>query len=201
MDLKEYIAIVRKNLKMFLGIIAVVVLATFAYFVFRPISYSTALMLNVAREGTQETADYKYDNFYRIQADDKFSETIVAWLASPAVESDIFSEAGIDTKKFTLSQLSKSFAAEKRSSQSIAVSFATKSPDQAKKIATAISDVIEKNIQSLNSEKERNEWFKIVSHDPVIIRDSFDPKIVFLASLVLGIFLAFWLVLTIHYLK
>jgi len=201
MDLKEYVLIMRNNIQLFLGIIAIVMLAVFAYFVFRPVIYTTSLMLNVAREGTQETSDYKYDNFYRIQADEKFSETIVEWVASPAVEADIFYQAGIDTKKFTLNQLSKSFKAEKRSAQIVAVSFATPNLEQAKKLSGAISDVLTKNIQSLNSEKERNEWFRIVSHEPVIVRDSFDPKTVFLASLALGIFLAFWLVLSIHYLK
>lgn len=201
MDLKEYILIIRNNTRMFGGIVVGVILLVFAYFVFRPVTYTTSLMLNVAREGTQETADYKYDNFYRIQADEKFSETIVEWVASPAVEEDIFLQAGIDTKQFTLNQLSKSFKAEKRSAQIVAVSFATPNLEQAKKLSVAISDVLTKNIQSLNSEKEKNEWFKIVSHEPVIVRDSFDPKIIFLAALVLGMFLAFWLVLSIHYLK
>lgn len=201
MDLKEYFAIMKKEWKMFVSIVSAVILATFAYFVFRPAAYTTALMLNVAREGTQETADYKYDNFYRIQADDKFSETIVAWLASPAVESDIFSQAGVDTAQFSLKDLSNSFKAEKKSSQLIAVSFSAPNTEQAKKISLAIPDVIAKNIQSLNSEKEKNEWFEIVSHNPIIVKDSFDVKMVLLASFIIGIFLAFWTVLSIHYLK
>jgi capsular polysaccharide biosynthesis protein len=201
MDLKEYLVIVKNNLKVFSGIIIVVVAIVFAYFWLRPVAYTASLMLNVAREGTQETADYKYDNFYRIQADEKFSETIVEWLASPAIESDVFSQAGLSTKNFTLKQLSKSFSAEKRSAQIVVVSFATPNAEQAGKISTAISTVLTKNIQSLNSEREKNEWFKIVSHDPITIKNSFDFKIVFLAALALGVFLAFWLVLSIHYLK
>lgn len=201
MDFKEYIQIIRKNINLFMAVIAVIVLGSFAVVFLRPIAYSTSLMLNIARNGSQETADYKYDDFYRIQADEKFAETVVQWMKSPAVIADVFAEAGIDANKLSLRQLAKSFKAEKLSSQIVAVSFATPNNEQAKKLSSAISKVIAKNIDSLNTNKKINGWFEISAHDPIIIKDSFSPLVVLLASLLAGIFVAFWTVLIIHYLK
>ena len=72
--------------------------------------------------------NYKYDNFYRLQADEKFAETLVEWLKSPRIEEKIFKEAGIDPSGYSLKKLAKSIKAEKMSSQVVAVSFS--SPDK-----------------------------------------------------------------------
>lgn len=201
MDLKEYIAIIRKHFNIFAGIIATVICVSFAVLILKPISYTASLTISIARDGTQETADYKFDDFYRIQADDKFAETIVQWLSSPAIEKDVFTSAGIDVSKFSLKQLSNSLKAEKLSSQVIEVSFVTSTVERARKISVATSEVISKNIATLNRDTENIGKFYIVAQDPVIVMNNFSPWIIFLAALAAGIFLAFWTVLIIHYLK
>ncbi len=200
MELKEYFAIIKNNLKLFLAIIILIIAGTFSYFVFRPISFSTSLVLNITRSGSQISEGYKYDNFYRLQADEKFAETIVQWLKSPRVAADINSEAGITVKNSSLRQLSKIFQAEKLSSQVVSVKFSESNKKTAEKVSLAVVKILEKNTAQLNEDQKENTWFEIKAHDPVIAENTFDPKIIFLASLAMGIFLGFWIVMLKHYL-
>jgi capsular polysaccharide biosynthesis protein len=201
MELKEYFLILKKNLNLFLLIIAAVIVIAFGYFYLRPVSYDTSLTLNISRIGTQETADYRYDDFYRIQADDKFAETVTQWIKSPRIVADIYTDAGINTGSFSLRQLSKSLSPEKLSSQIVSVSFS--SPDQktAKKVSKAVIKIVSDNTNSLNKDQNNKTWFKIVPSEPVTKKYHIGSTVLFLASLLLGIFLGFWIIMLRHYLK
>ncbi|HCP08487.1 MAG TPA: hypothetical protein DIT25_01670, partial [Candidatus Moranbacteria bacterium] len=155
MEIKEYVQIIKKQTGLFLAVIAAAVLASFAYFFLQPASYTASIMLDIARDGSQETEDYKFDDFYRIQADEKFGETVVQWLKDPGVSSEIISGSGFDVKNFSLRELSKSFKAERISPQTVAVSFSSPDPEQAARISASLVDVLEKKVGTLKGGDEK----------------------------------------------
>jgi len=201
MELKEYLNILKTNIKAFVLAVVLVVIAGITYSIFRPVSFDTSLTLNITRSGTQATADYKYDDFYRLQADEKFAETVVEWIKSPRTVSDIYASSDINASQFSLGKMEKSFRSEKLSSQIVSVKFSTDTPEKAKKISDSISKVIAKNIASLNLNQKEENWFEIIAQEPVIAQSRLDFWVVILAALALGIFLGFWTVLIIYYLK
>lgn len=201
MELKEYIKIIRNNAKLFWLIVIIVIAASFVYFYTRPVSYDTSLVLNITRGGTSTSADYNYGGFYRLQADEKFSETVVQWLKSPRVVSDIFQEAGLESQSMSMRNLAKAFNAEKMSSQVVSVSFSSESEKQAEKTAQAIAKIIFQNTQGLNKDQKEKDWFEIMALEPVIIKSQTSYSLVFAVSFLAGIFLAFWAVMIIHYFK
>jgi len=201
MELKEYIGIIKSNFKVFLWIIVLIVVGSFVYFSLKPVSYSTSLGINITRKGIQESAEYKYDDFYRLQADEKFAETIVEWLKSPRIVLDIYSKAEIDAKNLSLRKLSKILKPEKMSSQVVLVSFSAESPETAKKVSASIVKEISKNTENLNKDQQENTWFEIISSDPLIIKDFVSPLVLLIFSFLAGLFIAFWAVLIVHYLK
>ncbi len=201
MDLKEYFQIIKNNARVFWAVVLAVAAGSFAYFFLRPEAYAASLTLNITRKGSQETADYKFDDFYRLQADEKFAETVVEWLKSPRAVSDIYANAGFKTDQLTLRQMAKSFRAEKLSSQIVSVSFAAADFDSAKKISRAIVENVLKNTGDLDKNQKEKTWFEIAAREPVIVKESFNPALVLAFSLLAGIFLAFWAVMVIHYLK
>ena len=201
MELKEYIKIIKNNFKLFALVVVIVVAAGFAYFCTRPVSYDTSLVLNITRGGTPASTEYNYGGFYRLQADEKFAETVVRWLKSPRIVLDIFQEAGLDSKDLSVKKLSKIFKAEKMSSQIVSVSFSSKSDKQAMKTAQAISKAVLQNTQVLNKDQKERDWFEIVALEPVIIESRVSYVLVFAVSLLTGIFLAFWAVMITHYFK
>jgi len=201
MELKEYLKIIKRNIKLFISTILLIVITIFTYFLSRPISYDTSLTLNITRIGSQQSQDYQYDNFYRIQADEKFAETIVEWLKSPRIASDIYQEAGISTKKYSLKQLGKFVKAEKRSSQVVFLNFSSPSEQSAQKLSEAMKKVLSKNTEDLNKNQKDDTWFSIVASEPVIIKKQYNYWIVSGAALLAGIFLGFWMVMGKHYVK
>ncbi|PIP26290.1 MAG: hypothetical protein COS71_01840 [Candidatus Moranbacteria bacterium CG06_land_8_20_14_3_00_40_12] len=201
MELKEYLAIIRSDFKLFGSVVAVVILASFSYFYLQPTVYEASLILNITRSGLQKSDQYKFDDFYRLQADEKFAETLVQWIKSPRIALDIWTASGNNPENLNLRQLSKLFKAEKLSSQIVSVKFSTANPEIARKISDSIMEVISRETAALNKDQREENWFAIVAPDPVVLISRINPFFLFLASLVMGLFLGFWIVLVRHYLK
>ena len=201
MELKEYLNIIKKNQNLFFGITIAIVLIALGYFYLLPVRYDASLTINITRAGSQETADYKYDDYYRLQADQSFADTLVEWLKSPRLVSDIYSEAGLDAGAMNLGQLSKSLSSERKSAQTVAVSFSAPTAATAQKISYGITKVISDNTAALNENQKETNWFEIMAATPVVVKYQPDYKIIFVASLLLGIFLGFWGVMAKHYLE
>lgn len=201
MEFKEYLAIIKSNFKIFGSIVAIVILASFSYFYLKPISYEVSLVLNITRNGLQKSDQYKFDDFYRLQADEKFAETLAQWIKSPRVALDIWTAAGNSPENLSLGQLTKLFKAEKLSSQIVSVKFSTANPETAKKISDSIIKIVSRETVALNQDQQEENWFEIVALSPVILVSRINPFLLFLATLAMGIFLGFWIVLVRHYLK
>ncbi|EKE10869.1 MAG: hypothetical protein ACD_15C00190G0004 [uncultured bacterium] len=201
MELKEYWEIIKKDRKVFLGVIVLIILTSIMYFSLRPDSYDVSLALGITRNGTQQTTDYRYDDFYRLQADEKFAETIVEWLKNPRTVSDIYSKAGMDVDDRSLRQLAKMLKPEKLSAQMVSVSFSSSDGNSAKKIAGAISEIVSKNVETLNENQNEATWFRVIGQNPVIIKNQGNVWMIFVFPMLFGIFIGLWAVMIRHYLK
>ena len=201
MDLKEYILIIKKHLQIFLFVIFLVLIGGFTYFYTRPVSYDASLALNITRKGTDRAIDYKYDYYYRLGADEKFADTIVEWLKDPGTVSRIYGDSESPSASFSLRKLTKLLKPEKRSSEMVLVYFSSSDEKELKNISDSIRREISRNADDLNYLQKDESWFSVIGQEPVIIKHSFNFKLIVLGLLVLGIFLAFWVVLTLHYFK
>lgn len=195
MELKEYYKIWRENVSVVIYTTIIAVVVVYAWSVRVSQNYNASLLLNISRTETQPTADYRYDQFYRLQADDKFAETVVEWLKAPGVAQDIFAKAGVNSDQKTIRQLAKSFRAEKLSSGLIGVSFSTQTEDEAKKTAAAVSSVISEKTENLNKEARDPNWFKVNLSNPAILKNMQDLRlnlgVATLAGIIIGSLLAF----------
>ncbi len=201
MEIKEYLNLLKAQKRLFWEIVGGIILVSFAYFYLKPVVYETSLILNVTRKGSQASQDYRFDDFYRLQADEKFSETLVQWLKSPRVISDIWSHAGKDLRNPSLRQISGMIKAEKLSPQVISVKFSASEPETAKKISASILEIISEKTESLNKDQQEETWFQIQAFDPIIVLAQINPLKLLFFSFLVGIFLGFWTVLIRHYLK
>lgn len=201
MELKEYLAIFKKHFKVFIAVTVIFIAAGIIFQITQPLRYKTSLTLNVTRNNIQPTSDYRYDDFYRLQADEKFADTIVRWLESPGVSADIYNDSGISTTGLTTWQLERIFKAERLSSQVISVTYITSDAKTAQNLAKSIAKIVNRESDNLNKLQKEESWFTVVSNEPVIRDNRWPLPIVFSASLLLGIFFGIWAVLIRHYLK
>lgn len=193
MELKEIIKIFWKYRITFLAVTVSVMAVAFAWHFLLPQNYATSLMLNVTRSGTQQTGEYAYDDFYRLQADERFADTVVRWLGDSRTVTDIYSSAKVSLHP------SESLRAKRLSSQMISVTFASPNIEDAKKTASSIVDVLNKQTEELNKLQKQETWFVVLGSEPVITVAGWPLFKIFVTSLLLGMFLAFWTVLGRHY--
>jgi capsular polysaccharide biosynthesis protein len=201
MELREYIQIIKKNICLFIFVVVLVLAGGLVYFCLMPTSFDASLALNIGRKGSEQTTDYKYDYYYRLGADEKFADTIVEWLKDPATVENIFEDANLPRENFSIKKLTRILKPEKRSSQLVLVYFSAANATEAGNIANSIQKEMLKNTENLNNLQKDSAWFNIISQDPVIIKHSINLKIFIPLFLVVGIFLAFWVILFYHYFK
>lgn len=187
------IKIFRQNWKWFWITVVVFCLLGTLFFFFQAKQYSVNLMLNVTRHGIQETADYRFDDFYRLQADERFADTVVRWLGSPIILEDIRKGSQVENLKIP--------KASRLSSQMIEVVFRVEDSKDAKKISQTTLDVLNKQTSSLDQFQQEKGWFVLVANEPFVGSTQIGWTKIFSVAFLLGIFTAFWVVLLRHYLK
>lgn len=193
MELRQLVIIFRENIKLLLGAVIFFILAGLGIFFFQPELYSANLMLNVTRKGIQETPDYRYDDFYRLQADEKFADTVVSWLGSAQIIQEIHKEAGIEKMH--------SIKAKRLSSQAIETVFVLEDKDDAPSISEATLEVLNRQTEKLDEFQKEKTWFTLVSNEPAVSSKKLGFPVIFSATFLLGLFFGFWGVMIANYLK
>lgn len=194
MELKEYIEIVKENIKLFGTVVLGVMILGAAIQEILPTAYKVEANLDITRSGQQnETTDYRYDEFYRLQADERFADTVVRWIGSGRIQEDIAKESkNVDFKRLKAMRLS---------SQLIKVNFFVANPNESEKVTSAISKVLNDKTQELNKDQKNPNWFKIIVSKPVVSEYKLPIAKLLMLTFVLGIFVGLWSVFINHYLK
>jgi capsular polysaccharide biosynthesis protein len=201
MELRDYYKILKGNASLVATIALIFILVAYAWSIRESQKFSAQLLLNIGRLDAQNTTDFHFDQFYQVQADEKFSQTIEGWLKYPGITAEIFDKAGINKDSSTLGQLAKSIGAERISPELVLVKYSTDNEDEAKKIADAIGRVIDEKTISLNGQAKDPYWFKVSSSDLIIAKNIQDLKIILSLALLLGIIVGSFLALFKHYLS
>jgi len=201
MELREYYKILKSNVSVLIYTVIIVVVAAYAWSVRAAQTYTASMLLNINRTETQATADYRYDQFYRLQADDKFADTVAQWLAAPGVAKDIFEKAGISTDQITMRQLSKSFHAEKLSVNIVNVRYSTENQDEAERIAPAVESVVSDKTKSLNASAKDPDWFQIDSSNFILLKNVQDLRLNLGIAALIGLFLGTLFAFGKHYIS
>ncbi len=189
MELREYYKIWRHHISVVIYVVLISIVAAYAWSVRMSESYSASQLLEISRNNFQSSSDYRYDQFYRLQADEKFAEAIEVWLKSAGVSRSILEKAELDPGGKTVRQLSKSFRPEKIASNVIRVNYSTQNEEEAKKLADSIEDVISEKTNALNAASQDPNWFVVESSDFVAARNRQDLRINLLAAILAGLFL------------
>jgi uncharacterized protein involved in exopolysaccharide biosynthesis len=192
MELREYIVIFRKNIWFFLMTVLVFLIAGGIYYAYTPEEHVAVMDLNITRAGQVESKEYDYDGFYRLQADEKFAETVVWWLGSPRIAKEVCRLAEV-------SQCPAGYSAKKLSSQYLQVNFSPKNPEDAEKIARSLVEVIGKETSNLNLKQKKVDWFEVQGNLPDVQKVKINLEKLLTGAFLLGCFFGFWVVLGRHY--
>lgn len=200
MEGREFIRLLNREKKLFFIIFAVIVGGALAWFGMRERQYDVVVSLHIARtsQSVLETKEYQYGDFYRLQADEKFADTVVRWLLSPRTVLDILKDSHVSEERYN--DLTGKFRPKRLSSQFIEVRFSVRTEDEGERIVESMRSVLNAQAQHLNIGSSPQEgWFVVVVDKPVISLSVFDWKKIIFFSSIAGALLGVWGVLMKRY--
>ncbi len=197
MELKEFLNLVKKYRITFgLIVLGVFFLGLIIYNQQRKI-YLGSIAINISREDKTIINDCQYDQFYRLEADEKFGKNVVNWVSDPGLMERNRKDFG-KVRKGDWSDLSK-IKATQLSSNYIKVEFQSKSSQS----ATIFGKVLENNLiqqtQQLKSNQGDKGWFKLVIDDVRVEKNNISIYLILLISICLGFSLGIFGVLLRYY--
>lgn len=182
MELRDFCRIFVRFRNVFFGVFLGCFLLSLFVLRFQPARFEESLTLNVSRTGSQETNQYTYDQFYRLQADERFADTVVRWLGAPSVRSAIRESADVP------SAVTGSIEAKRLSSQMIAVTYRSGSRDAFGSMATAIPEVLNREARRLNEGPDAEDWFEVIGDAPIVLDARMPAKLLLPIGIGLGLF-------------
>lgn len=199
MDLKEYLKLINKNLKLIITVCAITGISTLLFSVLRPVKYDVSQSLFINKNGSQETDDFKFDGYYAFEAADTLSDSIGEWLKSPEVVSAIYAKSGIDPSFKNIKSYSKKFKTKKLSADFVEVKFESKSADEAAKISGAIVNIVNSKTASLKDSSGGEVSFSIAEGKPIVVENKLDALLNFVIGIASGILLGIFIALSREY--
>lgn len=204
MELREYIDIFRKSKALIIVGTLLIIAVSVIVIGFSKAKYDTSVTFTVDKTMVAQqsvTPYYQFDGYYTQQSSGFFADTVMNWLQSPSVVSDIYSQAGLSTPKVrNVSQLSKIFTVKKYPPATLGITLTSDDPDQAKKLLTASADVLKKLTDETNT-SNTTEMFILRSSKPVSSEIKPFWTLDIIVAAVLGLIVTTFIALLNHYMK
>jgi capsular polysaccharide biosynthesis protein len=197
MELKSYLMIIGKRIWLFLSIILLITVGSYLFTIAQPSTFDGSAFLNiVAKKQVNTKPDYyTYDNYYAIQANSLFADTVVAWLGDPTNVNEIYSQASIERPDVSLKNISKLIVAKKKVPASVQVTFNSTNEKDVTNLVKATIKFVEEKTASWSSEGLVDNLY-VDSSSPIAIKH--EPPILtnvlsgFLGGLIIALAIVFF---------
>jgi len=196
MELNEFLRLLKNNLGIFLVVLLFFVLGGLVFYQYQARFYIGTIAVNISREGKNENRDYQYDQFYRLQADEKFGQNIVNWVSDRGFLED--NRKDFNQKKSGEWQAISKIKAIQLSSNYIKITFQAKDSQSADVFGEILKENLKKQNKKINFNKSQN-WFKLVIDKACVNQKDLNIYFVFALASALGIFFGILTVLLIDY--
>ena len=168
-------------------VFAVLVALAAGIFAWQGDKYSASLALTISRLGTQNAADYKYDNYYALKASDEFGSVVEGWFKTPEMTQAIYKKANLDLGSPSLAGLSRRFQVAKISPSTVEVRFGAGSESEVEVLGQAMVSVATEKANMLSYFSGQGVVFSVIGNEPVIINKSADIWRNIFVGLIMGL--------------
>jgi capsular polysaccharide biosynthesis protein len=198
MEFRDFIGLYIREKKLVSVIVMAAVAIAFFSYRLQTQWYEGETLLSVTRTATEISPDYRYDHFYRLQADERFADTLVRYLESEAGVRAVASEATLTSAG---EQLFTSVGVKpvRLSSQLIRVTYAVRSLPEGDRVSEALRITADRYADDLNAQADERAWFTVIAAEPVVEDGRFGALFALVCGLGAGVFIAFWSVLFLSY--
>lgn len=202
MEFKEFLKFISKRKKKLLGWWLSLIVIGFLIVIVLPNKLQATLSIDIARnQQNEKSGEYQYDQFYRLEADGRFANTLVQWSKDPNVQRVIADQIGEKLNDEQISIAMQSMRAEKKSANLVQVSFDVMDQKDAAPFAKSTYDVFVQKTNSLNLGADQEGWFKIIGSGPTVSEKSIPLTLLFLIFASGSLLISLLIVLAGHYFK
>lgn len=194
MSIYQLIHIFVERKQTFLVTFLTVVIAVFVFSSSQSNSYRGEVLLSITRTALEEAADYRFDEYYRFQADERLAETLVQYLDSASGKRAVADKAKLSEKNRD-QYLESKLRIAKRGTNGILVQYKAFGREESMRLGEALSLVANAYLILLNEDARDLTWFTVLSEPPVVAEAKWGIIRVVGVGFFGGIFLAFWAVL------
>ena len=204
MELREYIQVF-KGAKLLIvgGTLMVILIATLIIGMSKP-QYDTSVTITVDKIRTENATNnnfYQYDGYYTQQSSGFFADTVMNWLQSPSVVTDIYNQAKLDLPSVrNLSQLSKILVVKKSPPATLGIKITSDNSSESQQLLNASTIVLKKLTDQVNL-TNTNETFLLRSSNPVSSKIKPFWALDMIIAAVLGLITSIFIALFRYYLK
>lgn len=154
----------------------------------------------INRMGTQQSADYKYDNYYALLAINDFSENFAGWFKNPEIVAAILKRAEVNFTPRRLADFGGVFKTSKTPTNMLEVQFSASSAEQARKIAQAANSIVQEKVGLLMATSWQGVAFTASAGAPIVIKNTFTIWLNVLAGFLAGLAVGFFVKIAKEYL-
>lgn len=200
MELKEIFKIIKRRLLLLIITVAVFVAGSIYFTFSNKDSYETSAMITV--EATREnTNQYQYSGYYSIQSSDLFINTILGWIKSQNIVSEIYTKAGISFDSKDTKALGKKIYSQKVPPQNIVLTISNEDKENSKKIALATIDVIKEKTTQMALVANSSATFEILNSQPITTTKKPNLLLNVLIAFAIAIILSVFAIFAIEYIS
>lgn len=160
--------------------------------------YRGEVLLSIARTGSDATPDYRYDQWYRLQADEMMAETVASLLETKRSGQSIAERAKLSGESAHYF-LEGEVEAYLLSAELIRVLYRSRTVSEAERISAALLGFSEAYVTGLNERSRDTNWFILLPSGTLIEDGRFSFWRGILGGLLVGLAVAFAGVLVAHY--
>lgn len=197
MPLTDFLDIFVSRRKLCLTLLGGCVLLSLAWYRLQVQSYHVSVLLSVTRTATETTTEYRYDQLYRLQADERFADTVVRYLVTDQARRDLANRAGLSRDESAYF-LRRAPEAIRLSSQLIQTTLPARTLRGGERLAAALPETLNRYTAELNASADDPQWFTLIASEPVIEDARVSWRLALLGGFLGGLFLAFWTALLQH---
>ncbi|MDZ7612022.1 MAG: hypothetical protein U5L10_04625 [Candidatus Moranbacteria bacterium] len=199
MELKEFIRLLKKHRRLIWIAVGIFLLAGFFLWQYQSRFYQASFSVNIDRKNYQETEEYRHDQFYRLQADEKFAENITYWINDPG----LLVEAGEEFSAKGGENFSsiKSLQARQPSSNYVKVEYKSLEKQAINPAFQSLKTALDNKAEVLNSDKDDPTWFKLEYGNLAVHKNQPSVWLYLAVSAVAGLVAGIFLTLFVHYFK
>lgn len=189
MDIADYLAILRKNVVMIVGVTIVFVTIAIAVTWKIPVDYQSSCAVEVSRYQTQNQSDvsyFQYDNFYNTEVATTYANNLVGLATAPSIVAETYQRAGIAIPDVSLKDLGKTFTAKKKvdGSSVVDLTYSSKDSQKSEVMITTLSKILKEKIEDTNAD-DASAKFNVATSSTVVVAN---PKTYTLNAIIAGIF-------------